>query len=151
VVGVPEVIQILAFEGAFCEMWPARRVRARDHVLLPVNTSSQHGLVDRRNRTRTVIVSVSGSVFSSLAYHEYREENRCKAEGDIDDFVTREVRGMFHLRGRNWKDSRSTDCTSFSWGFKETGQWAGMLRSERDDRNRSRKLRAYIDAIKYSQ
>jgi hypothetical protein len=97
VVGVLEVIQLLAFEGEFCEIWPSRRVRARDDLLLPVNTSSQHCSVHRRNRTRAVVVTVSGSVFSSLPYHEHREENRRKAEDDVDDFVTRQVRGIFHI------------------------------------------------------
>jgi hypothetical protein len=117
VVGFLEVIQLLAFEGAFCEMWPSRRVRAQNHGLLPVNTASQHYLGHRRDCTRAVIVTMSSSVLSSLPYHEHHEENHRKAEDDVDDFATRQARVMCHLRGRKRKDECSTDCATFSCHF----------------------------------
>src|ERR1700722_2438171 len=119
-------------------MWPSRRVRAQNHVPLPIDTSSQHYLVHRRYCTRAVIVTMSSSVFGSPLYHEYHEENHHKAEDDVDDFAIRQARVMFHLRGRKRKDERSTDCATFRTTLiDETGQWAGMLLS---DKERSREV-----------
>jgi hypothetical protein len=46
-----------------------------------------------------IIAIASGGIFCSLPYHEDCEQDRHKAEGDIDHFVSRQVRGMSHFEG----------------------------------------------------